>query len=199
MKYIIPFFLLLSSIVNAQHVRIQILDRGQADGILIRTPNHEWVVIDAGTNSRQKKSMINAGVDEIALAVVPHRHFDHQGGMDEIFGQFETAIFLGITEDCPNRTSDDTVRTQSGGTEIVPLEDDPFDIEIDGLTFTVLPLNGRADCPADENLNSIVVRTEYGDFSMLFTGDAEEEALDWLTENHPDLLDVDVLEASHHG
>ena len=25
----------------------QVLDRGQADGILIRTPNQQWVVIDA--------------------------------------------------------------------------------------------------------------------------------------------------------
>ena len=34
---------------------------------------------------------------------------------------------------------------------------------------------------------------------MLFAGDAEVEELEWLTEHHPDLLDVDVLKASHHG
>lgn len=34
---------------------------------------------------------------------------------------------------------------------------------------------------------------------MLFTGDAETEQREWLIEHHPDLLDADVLKASHHG
>lgn len=41
---------LLASPSWAQHpsVRVQVIDRGQADGILIRTPNEKWVIIDAG-------------------------------------------------------------------------------------------------------------------------------------------------------
>ena len=34
-------------------VRIQILDRGQADGIVIRTPDDNWIVIDAETNGQR--------------------------------------------------------------------------------------------------------------------------------------------------
>ena len=34
---------------------------------------------------------------------------------------------------------------------------------------------------------------------MLFTGDAEECELDWLVLNHSELLDIDILKASHHG
>ena len=63
-------------------VRIQVIDRGQADGILIRTPNQHWIVIDAGTNSQQAEAMRESwNVDTVALAVVSHRHFDHQGGI----------------------------------------------------------------------------------------------------------------------
>ena len=66
-----------------QSVRVQIIDWGQADGILIRTPNERWVVIDAGTNRQQADAMRNTwGVDRVALAVVSHRHLDHAGGMD---------------------------------------------------------------------------------------------------------------------
>jgi beta-lactamase superfamily II metal-dependent hydrolase len=71
----------------AQHrsVRVQVIDRGQADGMLIRTPNDQWVVIDAGTNSQQVTAMADTwGVDRVALAIVSHRHFDHFGGMDDI-------------------------------------------------------------------------------------------------------------------
>lgn len=31
-------------------VRVQVIDVGQADGTLIRTPNSEWVLIDSGQN-----------------------------------------------------------------------------------------------------------------------------------------------------
>lgn len=34
---------------------------------------------------------------------------------------------------------------------------------------------------------------------MLFTGDTEEDQREWLVANHRDLLDVEVLKASHHG
>ena len=62
-----------------QSVRVQVIDRGQADGILIRTPNQQWIVIDAGTNRRQAEAMRDDwGVDRVALAVVRHRQFDHQ-------------------------------------------------------------------------------------------------------------------------
>ena len=42
--------LTLAASAFAQHrsVRVQVIDRGQADGILIRTPNDKWVIIDAG-------------------------------------------------------------------------------------------------------------------------------------------------------
>ncbi len=80
----------------------------------------------------------------------------------------------------------------------MPLDTEP--IVIDGVTFTVLPqLASRTECPDEENNNSIIVRMDFGDFSMLFTGDAENDLRDFLVANHSELLDVDVLKASHHG
>ena len=106
--------MLLAAPLQAQHrsVRVQVIDRGQADGILIRTPNEEWVVIDAGTNRAQADAMRDTwGVDDVALAVVSHRHFDHQGGMDEIIREFDVDLLVMNSADCPNRTSDDRIRT----------------------------------------------------------------------------------------
>ncbi len=91
-----------------QSVRVQVIDRGQADGILIRTPNEKWIVIDAGTNRQQADAMKNVwGVDRVTLAVVSHRHFDHLGGMDEILREIPTDLFLGSMVDCPTRTAED--------------------------------------------------------------------------------------------
>ena len=104
-------FFASSSSAAFKSVRIQIIDRGQADGILIRTPNEKWIVIDAGTNGQQAKSMKDVwGVDKVALAIVSHRHFDHHGGMDEILNTFDVERLIMDMEDCPKRTSDDKVR-----------------------------------------------------------------------------------------
>jgi len=188
--------------VQAASVMVRVIDRGQADGILIRTPNHQWVVIDAGTNAQQVEAMSGDWqVNEIALAIVTHRHHDHQGGMDDILSSIPTLRFIGVTEDCPNRQGDDLVRAQLSARHIPiePLSDAITTHTVDGVRFTVFPLPARSDCPGHENLNSIVVRMDYGEFSMLFAGDAEEEELDFLVTNHAALLDVDVLKASHHG
>ena len=126
------------------------------------------------------------GVDEVALAIVSHRHFDHQGGMDNIINAFDVGRLVMNSVDCPNRTSDNTV-IDAATTRGVPIQSLGADtLTVDGVDFIILPPDPVDDaCPDDENDNSIVVRMEFGDFSMLFTGDAETEQREWLMENHP--------------
>ena len=88
-------------------VRVQIVDVGQGDGILNRTPNQLWIVIDAGTNRRMADAMRGDwNVDRIALAIVSHRHFDHLGGMDSVLHDLTVEKFLGVIDDCPGNKSE---------------------------------------------------------------------------------------------
>ena len=60
--------LLLSWPVAAQphrSVRVQVIDRGQADGILIRTPNEKWILIDPGQDRLQDREAAKAVAREI--------------------------------------------------------------------------------------------------------------------------------------
>lgn len=50
----------------------------------------------------------------------------------------------------------------------------------------------------ESNANSIVMRLDYGDFSMLFTGDAEAQTEDRLVNKETNLA-VNVLKVAHHG
>lgn len=193
--------LLLGSAGAAQSVRVQIVDVGQGDGILIRTPHHQWVLIDAGPNRQLADSLVpEFGVDRLALVFVSHRHADHFAGMARVLRSLPVDRFVGNLADCPNRATDDTIRAALADRHIPAQSLGADTLTVDGVRFIVLPTDPNDDpCPNDENNNSVIVRMEYGGFSMLFAGDAEAEERDWLVAQHAGLLDVDVLKASHHG
>ena len=194
------FICLLTAGLHAQSVKISVLDRGQADGIVIRTPNHQWVVIDGGTNMQQAALMTQWGIDTVAGVIISHRHFDHNGGIDDVLEDFTIQRYIGRLGDCPGVAQDNKVQGILTTRSIPREEPNNQSFTVDGVTFTILPNDPVDDgCPDHENNNSVVVRLDYGEFSMLFTGDAEDNERDWLVANHPDLLDVTVLKASHHG
>ena len=144
---------------HGQHsgVRVQVIDRGQAYGILIRTPNERWVVIDAATNGEQADAMATEwNVDRVALAVVSHRHGDNLGGMDDSIDDFPVDRLLMNLADCPDGVGDDRVREAAAMSNVVTSMAGSDAIEIDGVRFVVLPPDPEADrCPDEENNNSI--------------------------------------------
>lgn len=82
-------------------------------------------------------------------------------------------------------------------------------ISCDSIGPTITLLWGRVnsnpgwsdDAYRDANNHSVVMRVDYGEASMLLTGDLEFEAIDMLLEKFKDtkLLDVDFYLVGHHG
>jgi len=182
-------------------VRIKVVDVGQGDGILIRTPHARWVLLDSGANQMLADSLVpQFGVDSLALVIVSHRHRDHYAGIETVLRHVKVGRFIGNLEDCPGNLTDDHIR-QALQDQHIPTQPPGADtLEVDGVSFIVLPTDPIDDaCPDEENNNSVLVRLEYGQFSMLFAGDAEDEEREWLVTNYPALLKAEVLKAAHHG
>ncbi len=178
-------------------VRIQVIDVGQADGILIRTPNRKWVLIDAGQDGSLGRALRgNFGVDTLQIAIGTHRHRDHIGGMDEVL--YSVPVMLYVADTVSRGTDADSLVRVAIDSMSVRVQMPRADtVMVDGVRFIILPWT-RVD-RNNENNNSVIVRLEFGAFSMLFTGDAENRERDALVENFGGLLDVAVLKASHHG
>lgn len=90
-----------ANLVDNGLLEIYVIDVGQGDGVLMRTPDDKWHLIDAGTtNSRQQlrkgapnflhwKFIRDLGRDKIELenVILTHSDLDHFGGMIDLFSK----------------------------------------------------------------------------------------------------------------
>jgi competence protein ComEC len=161
----------IGSVPGSKVVRIDVLDVGQGDSILIRSPEGKTALIDAGPSHQVVELLKQRGVKSIDLVVVSHHHSDHYGGMGDVIRGFRPRVFLATdsSHTTPNYLKLLTLVRDSGMQAIFPT-DAPRKIELGSVLLTVLPQ--PPEDPRDENDNSIGIRVQYGSFSMLLTGTA---------------------------
>ena len=189
---------------SSGELAIHVLDIGQGDATLL-SKDGKWVLIDSGDvdhRPQMKEYLKQYGVSTISKVIVTHPHADHMGGMLAVF---QTAEIEDIYDDGVPTTTN-TYRTylknikakniryhKVGAGDTIPL--------FDGVNFEVLaPVktikNERGE--ADLNNNSVVGRLVYGNFAMMFTGDAEVEEEKTIL-NSGAAVKSDILKVGHHG
>lgn len=173
--------------------RVEVLDVGQGDAILIRPTERDPILIDGGPPGGDLAgALASAGVDRLAAVILTHPDLDHYGGLLDLFGLMPVDRFLFDNSppellELAVRSGAATARLQAGDS-----------IASGGVRLEVLwppELTGPVP-PAGEtetNLRSIVALLEWRKFRMLLTGDAEAGSVPM----HPG--PIDVLKVSHHG
>ncbi len=185
----------------AGDLRVDVLDVGQGDSILIRTPANKIILIDAGESSGHVADQLKAqGVDHLDLVIATHPHADHIGGMAEVLKDYPTKLYVdnGLPHttqtyaDVMSEVESKNISYKAGIRGTVYNLDDGAKLEI--LFPNGTPLTGTR---SDLNANSVVTRLTHGTDCFYFSGDSEaptEEAL--LAEG---LAQCDVLKVAHHG
>ena len=155
-------------------VEFHFIDVGQGDAALIRTEEGN-VLIDAGTNASEEALIAylkEEGVKELAYAVFTHPHEDHIGGADAVleYCKVEKVILPDATANTKvfERMMD---AIEAEGSDVIMATPDAT-YKIGDLKLTVLAPN--ASEYKDVNNYSVVIRANFGDTSVLFTGDAED-------------------------
>lgn len=194
---------------SGDELQVHVLDVGQGDSILIIAPGGKTVLVDAGVPGSGKvvlDAMKRYGVDHIDLMVATHAHADHIGGADEVL--LHTKVSSVLDSKVPNTTKnyEDFLAAidKTGAKYIAASPGQKFDLGGGAQLTTLAPIQpfftkDQLRSGANEpNANSVVTRLDYGDFSMLLTGDAEAETEARLM-NAGANIKAKVLKVGHHG
>ncbi len=173
-------------------LRIEVLDVGQGDAILLQPAAAPAVLVDGGPPGDDLVGKLGeAGVARLGAVVASHDEEDHVGGFGELFGAIPVDRFLFARAGRDLRSGAESggarlARVAAGG-EIVSGA-----LRLEALwppeSLLAEPLNG-----ADPNQQALVLLVRWHRFRMLLTADAEAEAVPL------DPGPVDVLKVAHHG
>ncbi|HEX4731309.1 MAG TPA: ComEC/Rec2 family competence protein [Solirubrobacterales bacterium] len=173
-------------------LRIDVLDVGQGDAILLRPRSAPAVLVDGGPPGDELVAKLHdEGVERLGAAVVTHDQSDHAAGIAEALGQMpiERLVYGRLDREflaaarrhgaAPDQVAAGT-NLRSGSLHLEVLWPPP-------------DLLAEAPPQADPNELALVIRARWHDFTMLLTADAEAES----TPLDPG--PIDVLKVAHHG
>ncbi len=194
---------------SGDELQVHVLDVGQGDSILIVSPTGKTVLVDAGVPGSGKAilaALNRYGVKNIDLFIATHPHADHIGAADEVIRAVQTQAVLdsGVTNTTKNYQDFLEAVKQSGAKFIQAEPDQKFDIGGNAVVRLLAPIkpfftkDQLRSGGNEPNANSVVARLDYGDFSMLLTGDAEAQTEARMISND-ETLQAKILKVGHHG
>ena len=186
----LPMFTPLQPAPLQGEARMQVIDVGQGQAVLLRTAHHVMLydagpATDDGYDAGQTvvlPALAALGVDHLDLMMLSHADADHAGGMN--------AVIAGLPVDAvqapPGAPIEVTSQCKLG---------DHWNW--DGVSLEVVsPL---ADSEYTGNPSSCVLRVGVGDHALLLTGDIDQATERALVQRDPQSLRADVVLMPHHG
>lgn len=175
---------------------------GQGDSAYIHLYPDTDIVIDGGPESTIPSciSRFSGGPDfDIELLVLTHAHSDHYNGLIPLIKRFpvQTAILPLSSEDTAGYRHFLAEITSRNITVIHPVAGDIVSIGNVRMDFHWPPTYPPPSCAGNENMCSYVFTLSLLDFDILFTGDAETEALRAMQFKQG--ISYEVLKVPHHG
>lgn len=197
-------FLLYRSVSG---LRIDFIDVGQGDGILLETKK-QVVLVDGGSTQLKKLGeqrleplLKSRGIRKIDMAFVSHGDQDHISGLMWLLEE-DTGIEIGrLFLPLPGKGEEIYEKLESAAarkgvkTDYICTGD-----LIQSGKLSLSCLHPYSDTlSSDRNGHSEVLLAEYGDFSMLLMGDLGTEGEAEIAEVWDEKKQVQILKAGHHG
>ena len=181
------------------NLSVHIIDVGQGDCILIKTPSNKNMLIDGGDEDSSKiiKSYLkNKRVKNIDIVIATHPDSDHIGSLDYVIDNFNVESIYMPKQSTESESYNNLIDSCNKKNLKIQFLSKNNSLTLDeNCKIQVLSPSYITD---DNNVNSIVLNINYKNNNFLFTGDCEvENEIDMI--NSYELEDIDFLKVAHHG
>lgn len=200
---------------------ISMLDIGQGDAVLIQT-GAKNILIDTGDdkyyedgkkgkeNTQLLTELQKLKIDHIDTLVMTHAHADHIGKADKVIAQYgvKELVYNGIPSTSKYFINALKAAKANGTKQVKVKAGEVLDFG-NGVSFEIVSPSQslidedtaaiKAKKKVDVNNESVVGRLTFGNFAMLFTGDAEGPVEKDMAASYGKKLKCQVLKAGHHG
>jgi competence protein ComEC len=197
-------------------MEITAIDVGQGDSIFIVGPDGSTMLVDAGgpvgavTEAAEATSRFDVGEEVVSpylwsrrfrhldVLTLSHAHSDHMGGMPAVMRNFRPReLWVSIDPDS------DAYRALLAEAKNLGVQVRHFyagdQVSWGGTQVTILAPEARYTNPHDPvNNDSLVMRMQYGESSVLLEGDAEAPSEREMLA-HDRVAAVTLLKVGHHG
>lgn len=197
--------------ISKKELEIYMIDVGQGDGILIKTPQEKKILIDGGGNEKYDIGenvlipyLLNKKIKKIDYIIITHFDSDHVKGIFKVLKKLnvKNVIISKQKEDSENFQEFLKIIRDNKTNIIIVKAEDKIQIEKDIVLEIFWPSEKIQIADNALNNNSIVGKIIYNKFSILFTGDIEEKAEKAILEkykNNQEILKSTILKIAHHG
>ena len=175
------------------------IDVGQGDAVLISTPDGN-ILVDTSVKSAKDELddyLKAAGVSELEYLVLTHPDADHIGNAQFVIENYKVENVIMTDYASTSKTYENLLDAIEEKNINVILPENGYSFKLGALTNTVIAPVNEYD---DPNEMSLVIKSVYGNTSVMLTGDAEVESEeDILKKWSASALQSDILKVGHHG
>lgn len=172
-------------------------DVGQGDAFLLKV-YHKNILIDGGGRSSNVVSRLHdLGIDTLHWVIASHPHADHIGGLIPVFRSLPIVNVMdnGMAHTSQTYRNYRFVADSAASAYFQGRAGWQYTFSEDAHMKVLHPF---PDYQGNINNQSLVVRFQLGESSVMFTGDIEEDAEIIMVQSYP-CLNTDVLKIAHHG
>ncbi len=195
--------------VTGDEVSFHVIDVGQGDAILIMTKQGNMLIdsgdLSAGAREQLDSYLKSKKISGFEYVVFTHTDSDHIGSGDFIIQNYDVKTVIMPDYQATTKVFSRLVDAiEEKSVDLILIGEDEKTCEQVGYSFMLGPITHTVMAPTedfkDPNNMSVVLKSVYGETSVLLTGDAEDISEEAMLEKYKKgELDVDILKVGHHG